>query len=210
MRKESSCRDFDVYKDGKGYKSIYDNDWMIEHVQKNLAGLRVDVKFTFCLTCTCKITDKAKFRPDAKKVSVAVVESTKDCLGNFTAILPDETTLNQWIKPQFVEMDTEKSLRKMATFRGESPESMAVVSSIKATLQMMSRSITDLETQLDAISEDFNHSTKSIAETSSAETKSILTRDVKTKIILAMQDEKEEQERALEQIEDCDEETRSW
>jgi hypothetical protein len=202
--------DFDICKDGNGYKNIYDNNWMIEHVQKNLGRLKVDVKFTFCLTCTCKIKDKAKFRPDAKKVSKAVEESTRDCLGNFTVIMPNEDTLTRWIKTQFVEMETEKPLRIMDTFRGESPEPMAVCSSIKAALQTTSKIVTDLQTQLDAISEDFNHFTESISETSSAETKSILTRDVKTEIIMAMQDEKEEQERALEQIEDCDEETRSW
>ncbi|KAI7971167.1 hypothetical protein EIK77_004682 [Talaromyces pinophilus] len=87
---------------------------------------------------------------------------------------------------------------------------MAVISSTKTLLQILSWSITDLENKLDAIGEELNPSNKSTAETSSAETKSIPKRDVKIETIMAIQDEKEEQKRALEQIEDCAEETRPW
>ncbi|KAL3712518.1 hypothetical protein TMatcc_001217 [Talaromyces marneffei ATCC 18224] len=86
----------DVYKDENDYKSIYDKGWMIKHVQKNLSELRVKVKITFCLDCTCEIKDKAEIKPDVKKISIAVEESTKDCLGNPTIIMPNEATLTQW------------------------------------------------------------------------------------------------------------------
>ncbi|KAI7975707.1 hypothetical protein EIK77_001181 [Talaromyces pinophilus] len=88
---------------------------------------------------------------------------------------------------------------------------MAVFSSTKTILRILSWTITDLENKLDAIGEELDPSNKSTAETSSTVTKSIPIRDVKIETRMAIQDKKEEEEqkRALEQIEDCAEETRS-
>lgn len=103
LRKESSCTLFDRSKTENNYTSIYEPEWMTEHVKSQPSVMRVDFRFKFCPRCTTK--DKPGFRPDVKKVCKSAEKATKDCLGAFVFTYTNGKVINRWVKTEFGKVD---------------------------------------------------------------------------------------------------------
>lgn len=106
VRKESACIDFDEAKKVNNYKDIYEAEWMLEHVKEKPDRLRVDVRFVFCPEC--KHDDKPGFVPNVKKLSKVAEMITRDCLGQFRFMLPNQKIISQWRKTEFGKTDLDK------------------------------------------------------------------------------------------------------
>lgn len=103
VRKEKACAKFNEVRETEGYEDIYEEKWMMTHIDHGSNEVEIIIEYTFCPNCQGE--NKDGFKPNVNKICKRTEKVTSDCLGNFKVYSPKGNLLTSWIKTDFVKLD---------------------------------------------------------------------------------------------------------